>query len=228
MAVVLSFDNVCKEYLRGNVPFFAVDHVNLTIEAGDFVNIIGRSGSGKSTLLNMAAGMLSPSGGSVCLEGEDLSARDDASLSRLRNDKIGFVPQGASALPDLTVLENVVLPFCLWPHGGDGEGAGRILLERFGIAHLADSYPAELSGGELRRALIARALINHPRIVIADEPTSDLDVESSMSIMETFTKLNSEGVTLLLVSHDLDTLKYGKHVYTMSEGKLEEGDHLTA
>ncbi len=236
MAAILSFDNVCREYRRGNVPFFAVDHVSLSIEAGDFVNIIGRSGSGKSTLLNMAAGMLSPTSGSIYLEDEKLSGRDDASLSRLRNDKIGFVPQGASALPNLTVLENVVLPFCLWPHGGDGsagnplrgEGAGRLLLERFGIAHLADAYPAELSGGELRRALIARALMNHPEIVIADEPTSDLDVESSASIMETFTKLNGEGMTLLLVSHDLDTLKYGKRVFTMSEGKLEEGNHLTA
>jgi putative ABC transport system ATP-binding protein len=228
MAAILSFDNVCREYRRGNVPFFAVDHVSLSIEAGDFVNIIGRSGSGKSTLLNMAAGMLSPTSGSIYLEDEKLSGRDDASLSRLRNDKIGFVPQGASALPNLTVLENVVLPFCLWPHEGNGEGAGRLLLERFGIAHLADAWPAELSGGELRRALIARALINHPKIVIADEPTSDLDVESSASIMETFTKLNGEGMTLLLVSHDLDTLKYGKRVFTMSEGKLEEGNHLTA
>ena len=228
MPAVLMLDDVCKEYRRGNVPFLAVDHVTLSVEAGDFVNIIGRSGSGKSTLLNMASGLLGPTSGVVELEGESLAGKDDAALSRLRNDKIGFVPQGASALPNLTVLENVVLPFCLWPHGGDGEGAGRLLLERFGISHLADSYPSELSGGELRRALIARALINRPRILIADEPTSDLDVESSMGIMETFSKLNGEGVTLLLVSHDLDTLKYGKRVFTMNGGRLEEGNRLTA
>ena len=227
MPAILKLDDVCREYQRGSVPFFAVDHVSLSIEAGDFVNIIGRSGSGKSTLLNMAAGMLSPTSGTVELEGESLSGKDDAALSRLRNDKIGFVPQGAAALPNLTVLENVVLPFCLWPHTGDGEGEGRLLLERFGITHLADAWPAELSGGELRRALIARALINRPKIVIADEPTSDLDVESSAIIMEAFAKLNSEGVTLLLVSHDLDTLKYGKRVYTMSEGRLTEGNRLT-
>ncbi|MCR5347672.1 MAG: ABC transporter ATP-binding protein [Fretibacterium sp.] len=227
MAAVLKLNDVCREYQRGNVPFFAVNHVSLSIEAGDFLNIIGRSGSGKSTLLNIAAGMLSPTSGSVELDGENLAGKDDATLSRLRNDKIGFVPQGASALPNLTILENVVLPFCLWPHGGDGEGAARLLLERFGISHLADSYPSELSGGELRRALIARALINRPRIVIADEPTSDLDVESSINIMEAFAKLNSEGVTLLLVSHDLDMLKFGKRVCTMSDGHLMDGNHLT-
>ena len=228
MSAVLRLCNVCREYRRGDAPFFAVENVTLNVDAGDFVNIIGRSGSGKSTLLNMAAGMLSPTSGTIELDGEGLTGKDDLSLSRLRNDKIGFVPQGASALPNLTVLENVVLPFCLWPHDGDGEEAGRILLERFGIAHLAGAYPSELSGGELRRVLIARSLINRPRIVIADEPTSDLDVESSASIMETFTKLNGEGVTLLLVSHDLDALKYGKRVYTMREGKLEEGNHLAA
>ena len=227
MSAILKLNDVRKEYKRGNVPFFAVDQVNLTIEAGDFVHIIGRSGSGKSTLLNIAAGMLTPTSGTVELDGESLSGKDDAALSRLRNEKIGFVPQGASALPTLSALENVVLPFCLWPHEGDGEKAGRLLLERFGIACLADSYPKELSGGELRRVLIARALINRPKILIADEPTSDLDVESAAGLMEIFAKLNDEGVTLLLVSHDLDTLRYGKRVFTMSEGKLTEGKHLS-
>ena len=223
MAAVLKLTELCKEYQRGGGPFLAVDHVDLNVEAGDFVNVIGRSGSGKSTLLYMAAGMLSPTSGAVELNGENLAGKDDASLSRLRNDKIGFIPQDAAALPHLTLLENVLLPFCLWPHGGDGEGAARLLLERLGIAHLADAYPSELSGGELRRALIARALINRPMIVIADEPTSDLDVESSKNIMETFAKLNEEGATLLLVSHDLDTLRYGKRVYTMSDGRLSDG-----
>ena len=113
-----------------------------------------------------------------------------------------------------------MLPFCLYPHGGDGEGYARILLEKFGIDGLADSYPSELSGGELRRVLIARALINHPEIVIADEPTSDLDTQTTGSIMKIFSELNAEGITLLIVSHDMDTLKYGKKVYTMNDGRL--------
>ncbi|MGP1412810.1 MAG: ABC transporter ATP-binding protein [Pyramidobacter piscolens] len=228
MAAVLNLKDLCKEYSRGGRSFFAVDHVSLTVESGDFVNVIGRSGSGKSTLLNLAAGMLAPTSGSVELDGVELAGKSDAELSRLRCDRIGFIPQGVAALPNLTVLENVMLPFCLYPRGGDGEGAARLLLERFGIGATADSYPGELSGGELRRALIARALINRPRLVIADEPTSDLDVESSRGIMEEFSRLNAEGATLLIVSHDLDSLKYGKRVFTMSEGKLREGNLFEA
>ena len=120
-----------------------------------------------------------------------------------------------------------MLPFCLYPHDGDGETYARSLLERFGIAGLAGAYPPELSGGELRRALIARALINHPEIIIADEPVSDLDVNSADEVMRIFAGLNSEGVTLLIVSHDLEGLKYSKSVYTMSEGRLFEGNKLT-
>ena len=224
MTPILNLKDLCKEYTRGGGKFFAVDHVSLTVEPGDYVNIIGRSGGGKSTLLNIAAGMLAASSGTVELNGVSLAGKKDAELSRIRNEQIGFIPQGASALPNLTVLENVLLPFCLYPRGGDGEGSARLLLERFGIENMADAYPSELSGGEVRRALIARALVNHPQLLIADEPTSDLDVESTQGIMEEFSRLNAEGMTILLVSHDLDTLRYGKRVYSMSEGKLTEGN----
>lgn len=223
---LLRLKELCKRYHRGGTPFLAVDHVDLTLEAGDFVNVSGRSGSGKSTLLNMAAGLLRPTSGTVELEGTDLAAMGDAALSRLRNERVGSIPQGASALPDLTVLENVMLPFCLWPRGGDGEGAARLLLERCGAAHLAEAYPSELSGGELRRAMIARALVNRPALLIADEPTSDLDVESARGVMELLSALNGEGLTLLLVSHDLDALRYGKRTFTMSEGRLLAEGHL--
>ena len=220
MHTVVKLKDICKKYYRGGVSFNAVDNVSLDIYAGDYVNIIGRSGSGKSTLLNITAGMLSPSSGSMEVCGVSFSQADDDTLSRLRNDKIGFIPQGDSSLPNLNVLENIMLPFCLYPHGGDGEGYARILLEKFGIDRLANSYPSELSGGELRRVLIARALINHPEIVIADEPTSDLDTQTTCSIMKIFSELNAEGITLLIVSHDMDTLKYGKKVYTMNNGRL--------
>ena len=202
----------------------AVDHVSLTVREGDFVTIIGRSGSGKSTLLGMAAGMLSPSSGTVKLCSEVLNGKNDAELSRLRGSVVGYIPQDAPALPALTVLENVMLPACLYPRGGDIEGAARLLLDRFGIAHLADSMPAELSGGELRRAMIARSLINRPRLLVADEPTSDLDVETTRSIMDEFSHLNAEGMTVLIVSHDLESLKYGSRVYSMESGKLSEGN----
>ena len=220
MHAIVKLKDICKKYYRGGVSFNAVDNVSLDIYAGDYVNIIGRSGSGKSTLLNITAGMLSPSSGSMEVCGVSFSQADDDTLSHLRNDKIGFIPQGDSSLPNLNVLENIMLPFCLYPHGGDGEGYARILLEKFGIDMLAYSYPSELSGGELRRVLIARALINHPEIVIADEPTSDLDTQTTGSIMKIFSELNAEGITLLIVSHDMDTLKYGKKVYTMNDGRL--------
>ena len=220
MKQVIKLNAVCKEYYRGGVPFMAVDNVTLDITSGDYVNIIGRSGSGKSTLLNIAAGMLSPSSGSVEVCGSLLSQSDDDTISRIRNDKIGFIPQGDSALPNLTVLENIMLPFCMYPHDEDGEGYARTLLEKLGITKLAEALPHELSGGELRRALIARALINRPEIVIADEPTSNLDAHSAENVMQIFSALNSEGLTLLIVSHDLYTLKYGKRVLTMNDGKL--------
>ncbi|MBR1486084.1 MAG: ABC transporter ATP-binding protein [Synergistaceae bacterium] len=214
---MLEIINLTKEYKRGDKIFKALDNVNLKIDAGDFVNIIGRSGSGKSTLLNIAAGMLTPSSGKIIFDGEELSKKNDSELSFIRNNKIGFIPQDASALPNLTVIENVLLPFYLYHHDGDGEKTARNLLERLKIENLADSYPSELSGGELRRSLIARALINSPKIIIADEPTSDLDVNSTREVMEIFSDINSGGVAVLMVSHDLDTLKYGKKVFTMSD-----------
>ncbi len=228
MNALLEFVNLSKEYTRGGVKFLAVNDVSLKITACDFVNIIGRSGSGKSTLLNLAAGMLSPSSGRIILDGEDISRKNDSELSQIRNNKIGFIPQGASALPNLTVIENILLPFYLYPHGGDGEGRAYILMEFLGIERLADSYPSELSGGELRRALIARAMINSPRIIIADEPTSDLDVNSAHEVMEFFSHINDEDTAILMVSHDLDNLKYGKRVYTMTGGILTEGNNLSA
>ncbi len=224
MAEVLCLKDLCRQFIRGGRPFYAVDHVHLTMDEGDFVTIIGRSGSGKSTLLGLCAGMLPASSGSVVLDGVSLSGKSDAELSRLRNHVIGYIPQDAPALPALTVLENVMLPGCLWRHGGDTEGAARLLLERFGIAGLADSMPAELSGGELRRAMIARSLINRPKLLIADEPTSDLDVENSRAVMTEFARLNAEGLTVLIVSHDPETLKYGGRVYTMESGRLTEGN----
>lgn len=223
---MLKLKNLCKEYKRGGKFFTAVNNVNLEVSSGSFVNIIGRSGSGKSTLINMAAGILTPTSGEIEFDCEKFSEKNDSELSKIRNEKIGFIPQGASALPNLTVIENILLPFYLWHHKGDAESRAYNLLEKFGIKNLADSYPSELSGGELRRALIARALINSPKIIIADEPTSDLDIESSKNIMEMFTELNCEGITILLVSHDLETLKYGNKIFTMIAGILTDGNNL--
>lgn len=221
--MIVRLKELCREYVRGGVRFPAVNRVTLEVEPGGYVNIIGRSGSGKSTLLNLVAGMLAPTSGEVEVDGRSLAGRSDRELSLLRNETIGFIPQGFATLPNLTVLENVLLPFCLYRRGGDGEGAAQYLLDKLEIGGLRGAYPRELSGGELRRVLIARALINKPKIVLADEPTSNLDAESSRRILSVLSALNEEGVTLLVVSHDLEALGCGRTTYTMEAGELRPG-----
>ena len=217
---ILKLNSVYKKYFRGHEAFNAVNNISLEINPGDFINIIGKSGSGKSTLLKLCAGLLRPTAGNIEFNGENLNLKSDDELSYIRNNQIGYIPQNAQALENLNVIENILLPFYLYKHAGDGEGYARILLEKFGIEKLFKSYPDELSGGELRRVLIARAMINNPKIIIADEPTSSLDAESSKNVMEIFNNLNSDGITIILVSHDLETLKYGKKIFKMEAGNL--------
>ncbi|MDR1470656.1 MAG: ABC transporter ATP-binding protein [Spirochaetaceae bacterium] len=225
---LLELRELSKEYKRGGRAFNAVDHASLSVEPGDFISIIGRSGSGKSTLLNMSAGLLRPTQGTVFFGGKDIYQLNDKEISWFRNEKIGYVPQGQSLLSNFTVLENVCIPWFLFKREGDAEGRAFLLLEKVGISHLAASYPKELSGGEMRRAAIARALINEPGLLIADEPTSDLDVETTADIMTLFGAIAREGTfnrtnnqtAVLIVTHELDTLSYGNKTYTMDSGAL--------
>ena len=217
---LLELKELTKEYKRGGRSFSAVNRASLSVEPGDFISIIGRSGSGKTTLLNMGAGLLKPTGGSVLFEGQDIHRLNDKEISLLRNEKIGFVPQGQSLLSNFTVLDNTRIPWFLFKREGDAEGRAFILLEKVGISHLAASYPKELSGGEMRRAAIARALINEPRILIADEPTGDLDAETTAEIMRLFCRIAGEGTAVLIVTHELDTLSYGNKTYSMDAGRL--------
>ena len=217
---LLELKELTKEYKRGGRSFNAVNRANLSVEAGDFVSIIGRSGSGKTTLLNMGAGLLRPTGGTVLFEGNDIHRLNDREVSFLRNERIGYVPQGQSLLSNFTVFDNVCIPWFLFRREGDVEGRAFILLEKVGISHLAASYPRELSGGEMRRTAIARALINEPRILIADEPTGDLDVETTAEIMRLFNRIAREGTAVLIVTHELDTLDYGNKTYSMDAGNL--------
>lgn len=226
--MIVSLNNVGKTYKRGSRTVYAVKDVSLQVNRGDFVNIIGRSGSGKSTLLNLIAGMVTPSSGEISIRGENLSSKTDKDISYMRNQFMGFIPQGTATLPNLNVLDNVALPFFLHSREGDPFGKAQVLLDLLGISDLSGAYPRELSGGEQRRTLIARALMNEPEILIADEPTGDLDIENTKEVMETFAKINERGTTVLLVSHELDTLSYGKTIYTMVEGVLKEGNLLEA
>ena len=180
--MVLEVKGLCKEYMRGSKPFYAVDHVDFSMNKGDFVSIIGRSGSGKSTMLNLIAGLLDPTEGSITVSGHELG---------------GMTKQEAIK-------------------------KGEELLERVGIAHLAESLPRELSGGELRRVSIARALMCSHDLLVLDEPTGDLDPETTTEIMELLRKLASEGTAVLMVTHELDTTGYGDRTYVMDRGILTE------
>jgi putative ABC transport system ATP-binding protein len=226
--ILLEIKGLSKEYQRRKKKFSAVDNVDLSISRGDFVSIIGRSGSGKSTLLNMVAGLLTPTSGSIRLEGTDIHTLKDKEISKLRNTRLGYIPQGLGTLSNLTVFDNVRLPYFLSKRQGNASERAAFLLDEVGISPLADMLPSQLSGGELRRVLIARALMNEPDILIADEPTSDLDTETTKEIMDLFTRINKNGTTVLIVTHELDTLAFGDRVLTMASGRLTEGPQLNS
>lgn len=225
--MVLRLDSVSKEYQQDKRKIQALKNLDFSIDKGDFVNIIGKSGSGKSTLLNIVAGLLSPSSGKVYFDNNDIYSLPDKKICQIRNRDIGYIAQGSASIQSLSVLENVMLPLCLYKNDLDVKGKAMYALKRLEIESLANSYPSQLSGGEERRMLIARAIINSPRLIIADEPCSDLDVINTKNVMEIFKSLNTEeNMSILMVSHDLDTLKYGNRIYTMVSGELQEGNQL--
>lgn len=203
-----------------NKNTFNLDPLDFELECGKMIEITGRSGSGKSTLLNMLAGMLTPTSGKVLLDDTDLYALDEKSLSRLRNEKIGLIPQGHTALLSLTVLENVILQAILYHKDAPPEESAKELLEKVGIGNLANAKPNELSGGELRRMAIARAMLLHPGILLADEPTAGLDNENTLAVLSLLRIAADDGAAVLLVTHENEAAQYADQVYTMDGGKL--------
>lgn len=290
---LLELVDLTRQFVRRGTPFDAVSHVDLTIDAGEFVAIVGRSGNGKSTLINMIAGLVRPSSGTVHVDGREVTELSDKELSLLRNRTIGFVTQSQTLLGNLTVLDNVILPATMFPDAlpfmeaenkddaaaqkqnnmaetepcieseADNGSASdenstesstepdpfmpdviapitgtdqslysalgqpdvlteraKHLLTQLGVADLADSYPRELSGGEMRRVSIARALMNQPKLLIADEPTGDLDQESTDIVMQLLRSQADNGTAILMVTHDPDALEYADKVYRMDAGVL--------
>ena len=221
---MIAFDKVTKIYpVSKDMRVTAVHDINLEISRGEFVVVTGRSGSGKTTLLNLAAGLTQPTSGRVLLDGQDLWQMTDRQRSVLRARKVGFVFQFPSLLPSLTVLENVSLPAIFRPNGArsDAGDHARALLEQVGLAAKASAYPRQLSAGQQQRVVIARALFNQPEVLLADEPTSDLDEQTEHEIMELFTRIHAQsGLTVLLVTHTTQLVSRGTRAMRMAEGQI--------
>lgn len=219
---LINVNNLSKSFRRGEKDFFAIDNVSFDVNEKDFINIIGKSGSGKSTLLTLLSAIIEPTSGDIFVEEKNFSSMNDEEKSEYRNEFIGYVPQSLGTLPTLNVLDNVRLPYFFKKREGDGIERARMLLDMCGILDLEDDFCKNLSGGELKRVLIARALMNEPKILIADEPTSDLDSKTTIEIMNMLKEINEKGTTIIIVTHDNDLLKYGSRLLEMTDGKLNE------
>ena len=218
----LEAQKLVKEYNRRGKTFRAVDDIDFTIEPGDFVMIEGESGSGKTTFLNLLTGLTDPTSGAVIIDGRSLKETGDKEISKIRNQKIKYIPQGESLLSALSVRDNILFPFTI---GGLERPSEERLLEvseKLGIIDLLDEYPSDLSGGEMRRATIARAVINKPSLIIADEPTGSLDSANTFKVMEIFRDIASEGTAVIVVTHQKETLGYATRVFEMDQGSLKE------
>ena len=226
--MILEARSTEKWYLRGKGEsnrMFAVRNADLILEPGKAAVLTGRSGSGKTTLLNMMAGLLTPDGGTVLLDGKNLYDMDDDSLSRLRNRHFGMIPQGADVLPDLTVMENILLAQGIYRDqtgvsAAQAEERGRKLLEQMEIGLLSDARAKELSGGERRRLCVARALAGNPEFVFADEPTSDLDDANTGIILSVLRHAADSGCAVLIVTHDAAACEYADNRFKMDGGIL--------
>lgn len=223
--LLVDVNNVYKIFERGGRDFTALNDVNFSVNSGDFINIVGKSGSGKSTLLTILSAIQDPTKGDVRVLERKISEMTDDEKSHYRNEFVGYVPQTLGTLSTLNVIDNVRLPHFFMKREGDGIKIAEELLDMCGILHLKYEFPRNLSGGEVKRVLIARALMNEPKILLADEPTSDLDSATSSEIMETLKKINDDGTTIIIVTHDDDLLKYGSRLLELSDGKLKEVTH---
>ena len=222
MSALVEIKDVCKIYNPGENEVRALDHVSLTIDEQEFVAIIGHSGSGKSTLMNMLGCLDVPTSGEYWLHGQDVSALSDDELSDIRNREIGFIFQGFNLIPNLTALENVELPLI---YRGVSKSVREELsveaLKKVGLEHRMDHKPSEMSGGQQQRVPIARAIAQAPPVILADEPTGNLDSNSTKEIMDILKGLHKEGRTVILITHDNEIAAQAKRVIKIRDGKIE-------
>ncbi len=221
MATVIQLKDIMKTYIMGDSVVHALDHVYVDIGFGEFVAIMGPSGSGKSTMMNILGCLDRPTSGEYYLDGKEIAGYNDDELAHTRNAKIGFVFQNFNLLAKLTAQANVALPL-IYAGVGEEERMERAkkALEAVGLGDRVEHKPTEMSGGQRQRVAIARALINNPAIVMADEPTGNLDTKSSYEIMDIFKELNDSGKTVVMVTHEPDIAEQTKRILTMRDGKL--------
>lgn len=217
--MTITAENLSKSYKTGRRDVTALHPADIGIEGGRVTLITGRSGSGKTTLVNILSGLITPTSGSVTYDGRDIFTLSDSELSRFRSSDIGYIPQGHSALSSLTVRENILLPASLAKTENAGQKADE-LISLTGLTGLEKAYPDELSGGELRRLSAARALINSPAVVFADEPTNDLDDENTHLLLTLLRDTASNGAAVIIVSHDRAAAEYADTVYRIDGGHL--------
>ena len=223
MQAVLQLEDIHKVYRTGEVEVHAVRGVTLTVLPGEFVAVMGSSGSGKSTLMNILGCLDHPTRGRYQLDGVDVSKLDRNALASLRNQKIGFVFQGFNLLSRTSALENVELPMFYRRnhlHGQSRHERAIKSLDLVGLAERAEHHPSQLSGGQQQRVAIARALVNEPTLVLADEPTGNLDTQTSIEIMGVFQRLNEQGITIIMVTHEIDIAHYTRRMVVMRDGQI--------
>ena len=220
---IIRLKDVCKNYEMGESLVKAVCDANLEIKKGDFVPIVGPSGSGKSTMMNLVGALDLASRGDIFLDNLNIEHVSESELAQIRGRKIGFVFQTFNLIPTLTALENVALPMMFQNIGKqEREEKARELLEKVNLSHRLEHLPGEISGGESQRVAIARALANNPEVILADEPTGNLDSKTGQEIMEMFIKLNKEGKTIIMVTHDKELAKKASHIVRLKDGRIEK------
>lgn len=220
---IIELSNVSKIYSTGPVKVTALDNISLQVASGDFLSIMGPSGSGKSTLMNLIGLLDRPTEGSILLEGQDLRGKSDNDLAKIRREKLGFIFQSFNLFPKMTALKNVFMPLQYsGVSGGERNRRAKAMLERMGLADRLYNRPWELSGGQQQRVAIARALINNPVLILADEPTGNLDSKSGETVLTLLQQLNDNGATIVLVTHDERIAGHTKRIVKLLDGEIVE------
>ncbi len=219
---IIQLKKVCKEYQLGENIVKAACDINLTINKGDFIAIVGPSGSGKSTMMNLVGALDLASSGEIFLDNKDIEHLEESELAQIRGKKIGFIFQTFNLVPTLTAIENVMLPMIFQnTDKQEREERGEKLLTELGLEKRLNHLPNELSGGERQRVAIARALANNPEVILADEPTGNLDSKTGRQVIEILKNLNKQGKTIIMVTHDLEMAKKAKKIIRLRDGKIE-------